>query len=176
LIGGLNFVGKILTCGAVSPTCCQVRLADRHELRSLSYALIFLTVTVVVPAASNTHAPATITVFAFVHAIIFNAPWMRGEVELSHNSLDSLVIKSSHPMPAWLLLDATEGAIQRQFRRIERLNRLDAQVRHAGIKPRRSGNEKREEFNHGSRSAGRMNTDSFIQHNSADARAGGAKF
>jgi hypothetical protein len=48
-------------------------------------------------------------------------------------------------MPASLLLDATEGLIQRQFRRVERLNRLDAQDRHAGIKPRGSGNEKRGE-------------------------------
>ena len=35
--------------------------------------------------------------------------------------------------------------IQRQFRRVERLNRLDVQSRHAGIKARSSGNEKREE-------------------------------
>src|SRR5665213_107667 len=38
--------------------------------------------TVVVPAASNTIAPATIAVFAFVHAIIFNAPLMRVKVEV----------------------------------------------------------------------------------------------
>jgi hypothetical protein len=48
-------------------------------------------------------------------------------------------------MPAWLLLDAAEGALQRQFRRVERLNRLDVQNRHAGIKARDSGNEKRGE-------------------------------
>jgi hypothetical protein len=30
-------------------------------------------------------------------------------------------------------------------RRVERLNRLDVQVRHAGIKARNNGNEKREE-------------------------------
>jgi hypothetical protein len=35
--------------------------------------------------------------------------------------------------------------MQRQFRRIERLNRLDVQNRHAGIKARNFGNEKREE-------------------------------
>ena len=33
--------------------------------------------------------------------------------------------------------------------RVERLNRLDEQIRHAGIKPRGAGNEKRQEFNHG---------------------------
>jgi hypothetical protein len=44
-----------------------------------------------------------------------------------------------------VFLDPAERLIQRQFRRIERLNRYDVQVRHAGIKPRRCGNEKREE-------------------------------
>ena len=39
-------------------------------------------VIIVVPAASNTLTPTTIAVFAFVHAIIFNAPWMRVKVEL----------------------------------------------------------------------------------------------
>jgi hypothetical protein len=48
-------------------------------------------------------------------------------------------------MPAWLLLDAAEGALQRQFRRVERLNRSDVQSRHAGIKARGVGNEKRGE-------------------------------
>jgi hypothetical protein len=44
-----------------------------------------------------------------------------------------------------MFLGAAEVLIQRQFRRVERLNGLDAQVRHAGIKPRISGNEKRGE-------------------------------
>ena len=48
-------------------------------------------------------------------------------------------------MPAWLLLDPAEGLIQREFRRVESLNGLDAQNRHAGIKARGAGNEKREE-------------------------------
>jgi hypothetical protein len=48
-------------------------------------------------------------------------------------------------MPAWLLLDTAEGPVQRQLRRVESLNGLDAQSRHAGIKARNRGNEKREE-------------------------------
>jgi hypothetical protein len=41
-----------------------------------------------------------------------------------------------------VFLDAAEGLIQRQFRRVERLNGLDVQNRHAGIKARGAGNEK----------------------------------
>jgi hypothetical protein len=44
-----------------------------------------------------------------------------------------------------MFLDPAERLIQRQFRRVERLNGLDAQNRHAGIKARGAGNEKREE-------------------------------
>jgi hypothetical protein len=44
-----------------------------------------------------------------------------------------------------MFLDAAEGLIQRQFRRVEKLNGLDAQSRHAGIKARNRSNEKREE-------------------------------
>ena len=44
-----------------------------------------------------------------------------------------------------VFLDAAEGQIQCQFRRIERLNRLDVQDCHAEIKARNSGNEKRGE-------------------------------
>jgi hypothetical protein len=44
-----------------------------------------------------------------------------------------------------VFLDTAKGQMQRPFRRVERLNRLDAQDRHAGIKARGSGNEKREE-------------------------------
>src|ERR1035438_4767807 len=36
----------------------------------------------VVPAAKTTATPITIAVFAFVHAIIFNAPLMRVKVEV----------------------------------------------------------------------------------------------
>jgi len=45
-----------------------------------------------------------------------------------------------------VFLDAAEGQIQRQFRRVERLNGLDVQGRHAGIKARSSANEKRREW------------------------------
>ena len=40
-----------------------------------------MTTTVAVPVTSNVTAPATIAVFAFVHAIIFKTPFMRVEVE-----------------------------------------------------------------------------------------------
>src|ERR1039458_10051347 len=41
----------------------------------------FSTTTTVVPVANNTAAPATTMAFAFVHAISFNAPLMRVQVE-----------------------------------------------------------------------------------------------
>jgi hypothetical protein len=44
-----------------------------------------------------------------------------------------------------VFLDPAEGAIQRQLRHVERLDRLDVQSCHAGIKARGSGNEKRGE-------------------------------
>src|ERR1700690_967757 len=43
--------------------------------------LTFSTTTTVVPVANNIVTPARTTVFAFVHAIIFNAPLMRVKVE-----------------------------------------------------------------------------------------------
>jgi hypothetical protein len=43
-------------------------------------------VMVVVPAASNTHAPATIAVFAFVHAISFNAPGRKIQGEQAYDA------------------------------------------------------------------------------------------
>ena len=39
-----------------------------------------MTTTVAVPVTSNVTAPATIAVFAFVHAIIFKTPLMRVKV------------------------------------------------------------------------------------------------
>jgi hypothetical protein len=39
-----------------------------------------LTTTVAVPATSNVATPATMAVFAFVHAIIFKTPLMRVKV------------------------------------------------------------------------------------------------
>ena len=81
-----NRVGlKIKAGGFLSKTL----VSDRQYLESFAqdgllvnegFAIV-LTATVVVPAASKTHALATITVFAFVHAIIFNAPLMRVKVE-----------------------------------------------------------------------------------------------
>ena len=38
-------------------------------------------------------------VFALVQAMIFNAPWMRVKVELSHTLWTALRVKSSRPMP-----------------------------------------------------------------------------
>src|SRR4051812_43620823 len=58
-------------------------VADNFGIFGADCALaIFSTITVVVPAANNTVAPVRIAVFAFVHAIIFNAPLMRVKVEV----------------------------------------------------------------------------------------------
>jgi hypothetical protein len=40
-----------------------------------------MAIVVTVPAGSNTHAPTTIAVFAFAHAITFKAPFVRATVE-----------------------------------------------------------------------------------------------
>ena len=56
---------------------------------------------------------------------------------------DHFGIRGHQDAGPFVLLAAAEGLIQRQFRRVGRLNRLDVQVRSAGIKARNSGNEKR---------------------------------
>src|SRR6185295_7371753 len=57
-------------------------VADNFGIFGADRAIaIFSTTTVVVPAANSMAAPAAIAVFAFVHAIIFNAPLMRVKVE-----------------------------------------------------------------------------------------------
>ena len=58
--------------------------------------------------------------------------------------LDHLDIGGHQHAGSLMFLDAAEGVIQRQFRRIERLNGLDVQIRHTGIKPRNRGKAKRE--------------------------------
>ena len=81
-----NRVGlKIKAGGFLSKTLVSVRqylesFAQDGLLVNEGFAIV-LTATVVVPAASKTHALATITVFAFVHAIILKAPFRRVKVE-----------------------------------------------------------------------------------------------
>src|SRR5580698_2037554 len=83
------FVGTISTRGGILSNVvlsrvicctCQSWLPEPALLSDLCLSIV-LTVIVAVPMVSSAIAPPIIAVFAFVHAIIFNAPLMRVDVE-----------------------------------------------------------------------------------------------